>query len=103
VIPQQPLELRAVEAVAADHRTIQEQHRDVQAMAAAQLRVGVHVEDLNRWQRLLAPEALKFSEHLLAQLALASLHESQLRGGHATGGPGPRRRNPPPAPSPEWR
>src|SRR5580658_5639179 len=75
VRPQQAFELLSVQAVAAHHRTLQEQHRHFQAVATLQLRVRVHVKELDRRQGVQAAEALKLSEHLLAQLTVVPLHD----------------------------
>ena len=66
--------------MAANHRAIEEQDRYVEAVAAAQLRVAVHIPDLQCRQCQRAPEPLERGEHLLAQLAASALHE---RKGHA--------------------
>jgi len=42
--PQQPLQLRGIEPLRAHRHRIQQQHWDFQAVAALQLRIGIHIE-----------------------------------------------------------
>ena len=77
---QEPQELCLVQAVAAHHRAIQKQHRDVQPVAALQGRVGIHVHQRHGRQPHPAPEAPELPEHGLAQLALVPLHEGEACG-----------------------
>src|SRR5580765_219124 len=78
----QPFELVPVEAVAAHHRAVQQQHRDLEAVAPQQLRVRIHVQHLNRRQRALTGEPAELGEHLLAELAVVPVHDGEARGRH---------------------
>ena len=83
---QQPPELARVEAVAADHRAVQQQHRHVESVAALELWICINVERFKRWQRHAARELPELGEHLLAQGTVAPVHEGQTRRRHADPG-----------------
>ena len=55
----------------ADHRTIEEQHRHIEAVAAPEERIGVDVHHLDRRQRHAPPEGLQLRQHLLAEVAVS--------------------------------
>ena len=57
----------------ADYRAVEEQHRHMEAMAALEDRVAVHVDHFDRRQRHRPPESLQLSEHLLAEVAVAPM------------------------------
>lgn len=75
--PQQSGELGWIQAVAAYHRAAEQQYRNVQAVAAAQQRIAVDVDDLERRQGERSPEQRELVQHLLAQLAVAPPDERQ--------------------------
>jgi len=71
-------ELRAVQAMAADDRPVEQQHRNIESVAPPQLRIRIDVEHLERRQLERAPERRKLREHLLAEAAVVALHEGEL-------------------------
>ena len=63
--------------MAAHHFAVEQQHRNVHTVAAQKLGVSVHIEHLDRRQRQRAREAMQLYEHVLAELAVAPLHDAQ--------------------------
>ena len=61
----------------AHYGAIEEQYRDIQAIAAQKLRVGIDVHDTDRRQRDSAPEGLELGHHLIAQVAILPVHHRQ--------------------------
>jgi hypothetical protein len=73
----EPLELVGVQPVPANHRTVEEQDWDVQAMAADKLRIGVHVYDIDGGQPGPAPKGFQLPDHLIAQITVLPVHHRQ--------------------------
>jgi hypothetical protein len=73
----EPLQLVGVQPVPANHRTVEEQDWNVQAMAADKLRIGVHVHDMDGGQADPAPEGFQLADHLIAQIAVLPVHHRQ--------------------------
>ena len=65
------------QSVANCYTAIEQQHGDVQSVAARELGVGVHVDDLDRRQLARAAEGSERREHLVTELAVASVHDRQ--------------------------
>ena len=59
--------------MAADHRAVEEQYRDIEAVAASEDRIGVDVHHFDRRQRHAPTERLQLREHLLAEVAVAPM------------------------------
>ena len=78
-LAKQSLQLRSVQAVATDDATIQEQHRDIQSVAALQNGVTVDIDDLDRGQRGRATERFQLAQHLVAQLTVVAVNDLQAR------------------------
>lgn len=78
-LTKQSLQLRSVQAVAADDATIQEQHRDIQSVSALQNGVTVDIDDLDRGQRGGATERFQLAQHLVAQLTVVAVNDLQAR------------------------
>lgn len=49
----------------------------MQAVAALQFRVGIHIHDLHRRQGFLAPQGCDLRDHLVAQFAVPAVHDGQ--------------------------
>ena len=73
----EPLELVGVQPVTANHGAVEEQNRDVQAIAPDKLRIGVHVHDLDGRQPDSAPEGFQLGHHFIAQIAVLPVHHRQ--------------------------
>jgi hypothetical protein len=73
----------------ADLYAIQQQHRDVEPVAARKRRVGIHVDPFQRRQDQLGTQLGKFRGKLLAELAIRS--RQQLQAGAAIQGGQPGR------------
>src|SRR5580658_5615793 len=91
--PQQPLQLRGIEPLRAHRHRIQQQHRDFQAIAALQLRIGIHIEAGEFGQCDPAAERAQLLEHYMAQVALRTHQQRQPGRRYGT----QRRPGPPPA------
>jgi hypothetical protein len=78
--PQQPHELGGVEPVAAHHYAVEQQYRDVEAVAAPENRIGINVDELERRQNEPAGEHGELLCHGLAQLAVMALDQREARG-----------------------
>jgi hypothetical protein len=78
--PQQPRELGGVEPVAAHHYAVEQQYRDVEAVATPEKRIGINVDELERRQNEPAGEHGELLCHGLAQLAVMALHQREARG-----------------------
>ena len=76
-LSQQPLQLIHIEAVAAHHSPIEQQHWDVQTMPAGEDGVAVHVHDLYGRKRHPTPEDLQLREHFIAKPAVVAMHDRQ--------------------------
>jgi len=75
---QEPQELVGVQPVTAHNGAVEEQDRDIQAMAADQLRVRIDVHDGDGGQLGLSPEGFQLGNHLVAQFAVLPVHHRQL-------------------------
>jgi len=73
----EPPELVGVQPVAANHRTVEEQDRDVQAISPHELWVCVHVDDIDDGQPNCASQGLQLGHHLIAQIAVLPVHDCQ--------------------------
>ena len=63
-----------IQPMAAHDGTVQKQDRHIQPVAALQVQVAVHVDDLHRRQRLPPPQGSQLCEHLVAQLTVLAMH-----------------------------
>jgi hypothetical protein len=73
----EPLELVGVQPVPANHRAVEEQDWNVQAIAADKLRIGVHVHDIDGRQPDPAPKGFQLPDHLIAQITVLPVHHRQ--------------------------
>ena len=69
-----PQQFRGIEPVTAYDAAIQQQHRDVQTVAALQIRVGIHVHHVDGRQDGPPSQGREFSHHLLAQFTVLAMH-----------------------------
>jgi len=74
---QQAPQLILIQAEMAHLGAIEQKDRDLNAVAALQLRIGVDVHDIHRRQRKGAPECLQVRNHLVTQTAAIAVHERQ--------------------------
>ena len=77
-LSQEPPELLYVEPVAADHRAVEQQDRDIQAVAAEQLGIPVDVHDGQGRQPQGSPQGLQLGHHLVAQVTALPVNHRQL-------------------------
>ena len=71
---QNPQQFSGIEPMAADHGAIQQQHRYMQTVPPLQLRIGVHIHHRQGRQDFPPRQHGKLRPHLVAQLAVLSLH-----------------------------
>jgi len=76
-LPQESPQLVRVQPVAADHSPIQEQHRDIQTVPTLEDRITVDVDHLDRWQGGRASQHPQLAQHLIAQLTVVPMNDSQ--------------------------
>ena len=79
---EQPAQLIAVQAMSADYRAVQQQHRHLEPVTALQLRVRIDVEQLEGRQRQRTAELGELSEHLITQLTVVPVHDREPPGRH---------------------
>jgi len=83
---QESRELLRIEPVAAHHSAIEQQHRDMKAVPAGQLRVGIDINEFQGRQRQGLPKALKLRQHFLAKPAVFAMEQGQTRVHRQRGG-----------------
>jgi hypothetical protein len=87
-LPQQALQLRGVEAVAADNASIEQEDGDVKSVAALQDRIAVDIDDVYGRECGRARQGAQLSQHLVTQLTVVTMDDCQTRciGGHVKAG-----------------
>ena len=63
--------------MAAHDLAVEKQHGNVHSEAPQELCIGVYVEHINRWQRQRARKLRELMKHMIAELAVAALHDAQ--------------------------
>jgi hypothetical protein len=82
--------------MAAHFDAIQQQHRHVQPITPLQLRIGVRIQALHRWQRQAVAQRDQRLVHFIAQIAAVATDQRQSECGRD----GNQRRLPPAGPGP---
>jgi hypothetical protein len=98
-VTQQTGELPHIQPVAADGRPIQQQHGDVQAIPAGELRVRIDIQHVDGWQRQRPPERFELHEHLIAEAAAFAMKQCETVGQSAAQRRGGAWRESPPVPA----
>jgi 23S rRNA G2445 N2-methylase RlmL len=72
-----PQQFSGIQPMAAHDGAIQEQHRDIQSIAALQFRVGIDIHHLQGRQWRFTSQPGELRHHLVAQLAVLTMHEGE--------------------------
>jgi len=77
---QQSLQLVRVEAVAADYAAVEQQHGDIEAVAALEDGVAVDIDNVDGRQGCGAAEGVELAQHLVAEVAVLTMDDREAWG-----------------------
>jgi len=77
---EQSLQLLRVEAVAGDYAAIEEQHGDIEAVAALEDGVAVDIDNVDGRQGCGAAEGVELAQHLVAEVAVLAMDDREAWG-----------------------